>query len=140
MATTWSGEDRDTVYARVRTLARLPGVEVDEANGHLGLTVRGRRFAWLMADHHDDGRLALCVKAPPGEQQALLGRGGFFVPAYLGSRGWVGVDLAPAAGADWDEVATLVEQAWRMSAPKRLAAELQRPAAPADGNEQPWQR
>lgn len=109
---------------RARTVAGLPGVELDEANGHTGFSVRGRRFAWLLVDHHDDGRLAVCVKAPPGEQEALVGRGGcFFVPAYLGSKGWVGVDVAPEVGADWAEVSALVEQGWRMCAPKRLVAE-----------------
>ena len=125
MPATWTTEDRDTVRERVGAAAALPGVETDEANGHTGFSVRGKRFAWLLVDHQDDGRLALCVKVPAGEQEALLGRGGcWFVPAYLGSRGWVGVDLAPAAGADWDEVTALVEQAWAMTAPKRLVAQL----------------
>jgi hypothetical protein len=125
MGTSWSAEDRDAVYARAGAATGLPGVEVTEANGHTGFSVRGTRFAWLLVDHHEDGRLALCVKAPPGEQETLVGQGGcYFVPAYLGSKGWVGIDVAPGAAADWDEVSTLVEQAWRMCAPKRLVAEL----------------
>ena len=110
--------------ARVRTLSCLPGIELDESNGHTGFSVRRKRFAWLLVDHHDDGRIGLCVKAPPGAQENLVGRACHFVPAYLGSRGWVGIDLDPEAAADWDEVSMLVEQAWRMCAPKRLAAEL----------------
>lgn len=124
VGTSWSTEDRDAVTARVRAVAGLPGVALDDANGHTGFSVRGKRFAWLLVDHHDDGLLALCVKAPLGEQEALLAQGGcYFVPAYLGSKGWVGVDLGPEAGADWDELSMLVEQAWRMCAPKRLVAE-----------------
>ena len=132
MTASWTGEDRDTVRERVRVAAALPGVEIDESNGHTGFSVRGKRFAWLLVDHQDDGRLALCVKAPAGEQEALVGRGGcWFVPAYLGSCGWVGVDLAPAAGADWDEVTALVERAWAMTAPNRLVAQLGAPGGDA---------
>ncbi len=123
MAATWTEEDRQAVTARVHSLTDLPGVDREEVNGHTAYAVAGRRFAWLEVDHQGDGRLALVVKAPAGEQQALLGTAPcFFRPAYLGARGWIGVDLAPAAGADWDEVATLLDQAWRTTAPKRLTA------------------
>ncbi len=119
--------------ARARTVSCFPGVELDEANGHTGFSVRGKRFAWLLIDHRDDGRIALCVKAPPGAQDTLARQGDcYFVPAYLGSKGWVGIDVAPDAAADWDVVSMLVEQAWRMCAPKRLVAELDdaRPPVP----------
>ena len=46
----------------------------------------------------------------------------FFVPPYLGPRGWVGLRLD--VDLDWDEVAGVVEEAWRLTAPKRLIAEL----------------
>ncbi|MGY1814547.1 MmcQ/YjbR family DNA-binding protein [Blastococcus sp. SYSU D00820] len=124
MAADWTDEERAAVQARVRALAHLPGVEAEETAGHTGFAVRGRRFAWLQVDHHGDGRLALVVKAPPEEGRALLAsRPCWFVPAYLGSRGWVGVDLSPGSGADWDEVAEVLDQAWRGVAPKRLRAE-----------------
>lgn len=75
-------------------------------------------------DHHGDGRLALAVKAPPGEQEALVGADPrrYFVPAYVGPKGWVGVLLDPASDPDWDEIAALVEQGWRMTAGKRAGA------------------
>jgi hypothetical protein len=95
---------------------------------HTGYHVRGKRFGWLQVDHHGDGRLALVVKAPHGEQEALVAGDPrrYFVPAYLGSRGWVGVALDPAAEPDWDEVAALVEQAWRMTAGARAVAAFDR--------------
>lgn len=124
MVAEWTEEDRQAVTARVRSLADLPGVQAEESSGHVGWSVAGRRFAWLQVDHHGDGRLAVVVKAPPGEQQALVGSAPcYFVPAYLGARGWVGVDLAPDGGADWAEVAALLDQAWRVTAPKRLLAQ-----------------
>nr|WP_239522343.1 MmcQ/YjbR family DNA-binding protein [Geodermatophilus sabuli] len=107
----------------MRVLTDRPGVDREEANGHTGYAVAGRRFAWLQVDHHGDGRLALVVKAPPGEQEALLGTAPCYSrPGHLGARGWLGVDLSPAAGADWDEVAALLDQAWRTTAPERLTA------------------
>ena len=46
----------------------------------------------------------------------------YFVPPYVGHRGWVGVWLDGAV--DWREVAELVEESYRMTAPKRLVAGL----------------
>ena len=128
MAAGWSDAERVLVEQRVRAAAALPGVAAELENGHTGFSVSGRRFAWLLVDHHGDGRLALHVKAPAGVQDALVARGGAFSrPAYLGNRGWVAVDLDPGSGTDWDEVTELLEQAWRATAGKRLQA--QRPAA-----------
>lgn len=121
----WTDAERDDVRARLGDVAaRLPGVEREEANGHTAYLCRGRRFAWLTVDHHGDERLALCVKAPHGELDALVGSDPdrYFTPAYLGARGWVGVHLDPRSRPDWNEVAALVEQAWRMTAGKRVVA------------------
>lgn len=105
-------------------IARLPGVSAEDSHGHTGYFLRGKRFAWLLVDHHGDGRLALWVKAPLGEQEALVSADGdrYFVPPYVGPKGWVGVNLDEAAAPDWDEVAAMLEQAWRMSATKRAIA------------------
>ena len=97
-----------------------------EANGHTRFAVSGKSIAWLLVDHHEDGLLTLSLKAPAGQQQALVRRADYYlVPAYLGSKGWVGIDLDPAAAADWDEVVALVEQAWRMCVPSRLSHGLE---------------
>jgi hypothetical protein len=124
MSTAWTEQDRAHVFARVGAAAHFPGVQRDDVNGHVSFSVGGRRFAWLQVDHHGDDRLTLCVKAPLGEQEALIARGEpFFVPSYLGSKGWVGVDLAPGAAPDWDEASALLEQGWRMVAAKKLVDE-----------------
>lgn len=64
------------------------------------------------------------MKAPPGEQQSLVDAdpARYFVPPYLGPKGWVGAELDPGAEPDWDEIAGLLEQAWRMTATKRAIA------------------
>lgn len=124
MGTGWTDADREQVEHRLAELVvALPATEVVRTHGHTSYSVRRKRFGWLLADHHGDGRLALCVKAPPGEQEALVSADvqRYFVPAYLGVRGWVGAALDPASGPDWAEVAALLEQAWRMTAGTRLA-------------------
>ncbi len=87
--------------------------------------MRGRRFAWFLDDHHGDGRLALNCKGAQGEASRLAEErpDRFFVPAYLGSRGWIGLWL-DSPKPDWDEVEGLVVEAYRLVAPKRLVAEL----------------
>lgn len=104
----------------------LPGVAGEEgAEGHVGFKVRGKRFAWLLDDHHGDGRLALNCKAPPGENARLAEEDPerYYLPPYLASRGWAGLWL-DLGSADWDRVEGAVVTAYRMSAPKRLAAQL----------------
>ena len=44
----------------------------------------------------------------------------FFVPPYVGHKGWVGARLD--GRPDWDEVAALVRRSYRLIAPKRLVA------------------
>jgi hypothetical protein len=109
--------------ARQRVLAICSALREVTASGehHVAFTVRGRRFAYYLDDHHGDGRLALNCKVPPGDMEALvsLDPRRYFVPAYLGARGWVGVRL-DLADVDWDEVARFLAVAYRLVAPKRL--------------------
>jgi hypothetical protein len=113
---------------KLREICRsLPEAEVSAENG-MGrpqLRVRGKVFGWYMDDHHGDGRLALWCKAPTGLQGALVGGNPvrFFVPPYVGPKGWIGIRF-DVEGVDWDEVSDLVEQSYRMTAPKRLSSLL----------------
>jgi hypothetical protein len=108
--------------ARLPETVRRPGGEDDRHDAYL---VRGKTFAYFTDDHHGDGRLALMYKAAAGEQTALVAADPerFFVPPYLGHRGWVGLWL-DRPGVDWDEVAELVTDAYRLTAPKRLVTLL----------------
>ena len=105
----------------------LPGVELEEGQ-HVGFSVRRRRFAWLLDDHHGDGRLVLTGRAAPGENAALARRQPerFFLPSYTASRGWVGIWL-DTGDVDWGAVERVLVEAYLMSAPKRLAAQLSGP-------------
>ena len=104
----------------------LPEAEATTRTGqHYAFEVRGKKFGYYTVDHHGDGRAALNLKAAPGVQQALVGAEPerFFVPAYLGPRGWLGLDL-DAAPIEWAEVTHFLTDAYRLTAPKTLAARL----------------
>lgn len=123
MTSDWDDSERERAHSRLADMASdLPGVQIEDTAGHTGFLVRGKRFAWFLVDHHGDGRLALCVKAPLGEQETLVSadRHRYFVPAYLGAKGWVGVNLDAGSTPDWSEVGSLLEQGWRMNAPKSV--------------------
>jgi hypothetical protein len=86
--------------------------------------VQGKKVFVAYANHHHDNRLAFWCAAPGGAQGVLVGGAPdrFFVPPYVGHRGWIGVYLDRSV--NWEEVATLVANAYRAVAPKRLVAEL----------------
>ena len=116
---------REARRSRVRDLcAALPEVTVEEGQ-HIGFAVHGKRFGWLLDDHHGDGRLAFTCKAPPGENSALAERDSarFFLPSYTASRGWVGLRLDTGA-VDWSELERLAVEAYLLAAPRRLAASV----------------
>jgi len=71
-----------------------------------------------------DKRPAVWCKAQPGSQEILVGADPerFFVPPYLGHKGWVGMWLDRKA--DWAEVAVLVRRSYGLIAPKKLAAQI----------------
>lgn len=85
--------------------------------GDPSFKVRDKIFAM---QHRIDGRMSMWCKAPPGAQSVLVGSDSkrFFVPPYVGHHGWIGVWLD--IEVDWDEIADLVKESYRMTVPKRL--------------------
>jgi predicted DNA-binding protein (MmcQ/YjbR family) len=83
--------------------------------------VRAKIFAMV---RRRDGRVSMWCKARPGAQEILVQADPerFFVPPYVGPKGWIGVRLDEAVA--WDELAELVTESYRMIAPKRMAALL----------------
>ncbi len=69
-----------------------------------------------------DVRQAAWVKAEQTNQDLLVSTAPdrFFVPPYVGPKGWIGVYLDDST--DWEELEDLLEDAWRMSIPAKLAA------------------
>jgi predicted DNA-binding protein (MmcQ/YjbR family) len=87
-------------------------------------TFRVRKKIFVMAADHE-GRGTVTMKAPPGDQQALLALGEpYFFPSYVGPKGWIGVNLTSTL-ASWDEVAELVRESYCLVAPKKLAAQVE---------------
>lgn len=114
--------------ARVREIAlALPEVTERLSHGAPTFFIRGKKtFVMFHDDHHGDGRLALWCAAPAGVQAELveLDPVRFFVPPYVGSRGWVGLRLD--VEVDWDEVDGVVTEAYCAVAPQSLAAAISR--------------
>ncbi|MBK1785409.1 MmcQ/YjbR family DNA-binding protein [Prauserella cavernicola] len=111
--------------ARLREFClALPETTERVSHGEPTWFVRDKKTFVTYADHHHDDRVAFWCAAAPGTQEALVAEDPerFFRPPYVGHRGWLGVWLDVAV--DWQEVAELVTDAFRMVAPKRLAAEL----------------
>ena len=94
----------------------LPEAEEKETWGHPTFRVRNKMFASMATDGSTG-----TVKSTLDEQQALTQSepDTFFVPAYVGQHGWIGIKL------DWvdpDELHELLTEAWRMTATKKAVA------------------
>jgi predicted DNA-binding protein (MmcQ/YjbR family) len=100
----------------------LPEATEQETWGDPTYRVREKIFA--MEKGGVEGRPSLWCKAPPGAQAVLVGSEPerFFIPPYVGQHGWIGVWLD--VDLDWEEIADLVEESYRMTAPRRLIARL----------------
>jgi predicted DNA-binding protein (MmcQ/YjbR family) len=61
----------------------------------------------------------MLVKVDDGDRRALEQDRRFFLPAYMGPYGWLGLDFT-AAEVDWDEVAELVDASFRLIASRKL--------------------
>ena len=111
------------MLARIRDIClALPETSERLSHGAPTFFVRGKRaFLMVLTDHHGDGRFAIWSAAEPGVQPLLVGADPerYFVPPYVGHRGWVGVRLD--RGVDWDEIAGLAEDAYVQVAPAKLA-------------------
>jgi hypothetical protein len=103
--------------AAVRSFAlSLPDAEERETWGTATFRVRNKIYVMF-----DEKERHLWIKSTHDEQQALIAMDpeAFFVPSYVGSKGWVGVVVSKA---DRGEVQDLITEAWRMTAPKRMVA------------------
>jgi hypothetical protein len=112
----------DPVESLRRLCLGLPEVTERVSHGEPTWFVRGQKVFVTLADHHHDDRLAFWCAAPAGVQAALVASDPerFFVPPYVGHRGWLGVYLD--VPVDWTEILEIVTDAYRMVAPKGLVA------------------
>ena len=115
-------DERERTLERVRAICLgLPETTERLSHGAPTFFVRDKRaFLMVLRNHHGDGRFAIWCAAPDGMQSMLVDADPekFFVPPYVGHRGWLGVRLD--RGVDWDELAGIAEDAFAEVAPPRL--------------------
>lgn len=114
--------EREATLERLREICfGLPETTERLSHGAPTFFVRGKRpFVMVLTDHHGDGRFAIWCAAADGVQGMLVEADPerFFVPPYVGHRGWLGVRLD--RGVDWDELAGIAEDAYAEVAPAKL--------------------
>jgi hypothetical protein len=99
----------------------LPETSERLSHGAPTFFVRDKRaFLMVLTNHHGDGRFAIWCAAADGMQAMLVDAQSerFFVPPYVGHRGWLGVRLD--RGLDWNELTGIAEDAYAEVAPAKL--------------------
>ena len=101
----------------------LPDVTRENHGSHASFRIRKKPFVYFMNDHHGDGIVSVSCKVFPGDNTALAASQPerFYLPAYIGPRGWVALRL-DIGEIDWEEVSELVLGSYGLiKAPKRAA-------------------
>jgi hypothetical protein len=115
-------DDSNPAIAKLREIClAFPDVFETEAWGECTFRVAdGSMFAMTDNNHHDSGHLAVWVKAPAMVQEILVNSDPkrFFVPPYMGKKGWVGVRIDYKV--KWDQTAAILKDGYLMSAPKKI--------------------
>jgi predicted DNA-binding protein (MmcQ/YjbR family) len=102
----------------------FPEAEEKLSHGSPDFRVRGKTFATYVVNHHGDGRVALWLNTSHDAQHAYCEQSPkhFFVPPYVGPRGWLGVHLDH--GLAWTRIAQLVREAYERVAPAPLVRSI----------------
>ena len=109
----------------------LPEAERAIRGDHADFRVRGKVFAYFLNNHHGDGIVAVCCKSALGENVDRASREPerYYLPAYIGARGWFGLRLDRGA-VHWKEVRNVVELSYCLVAPKTLGRTVGQPGVP----------
>jgi hypothetical protein len=108
---------------RIRRIClALPDATEKIAWGSPTFRVRDRIFVMFVNDHHGDGRVAIWCNADRDAQVAIVEADPrrFFVPPYVGPRGWIGIRLDRRP--NWAVVSALIAEGHRRVVPRRRAA------------------
>lgn len=117
-------DDEDPRRAKFSEIClALPEATREVSGQHAMFRVRKKTFAYFLSDHHGDGIVSVCLKTELGEHEdmARADPEKFYIPAYIGPRGWVGLRL-DRGPIDWGEVEEFVKASYRRVAPKKLGA------------------
>jgi predicted DNA-binding protein (MmcQ/YjbR family) len=110
----------DTLTRLSKICLELPEALREDKGDHAAFLVRKRTFGYFLNNHHGDGIVSIACKVLPGENTSLAAAQPkrFYLPAYIGSRGWIALRL-DTGKVDWEEVTELVKGSYRLIAPKR---------------------
>ncbi|MGA8089681.1 MAG: MmcQ/YjbR family DNA-binding protein [Terracidiphilus sp.] len=113
--------DREKLKKLSSICLALPEVVREDQRSHASFRVGKKVFVYYLNDHHGDGIVGFCCKALPGDNERLIASNPrkFYMPAYVGPRGWVGLRLDRPT-VDWSEVKELVQGSYMQTAPKKL--------------------
>ena len=100
---------------------RLPQTEREVRGLHAGFKVKKKTFAYFVSNHHGDGIVGILCKVLPGDNVALIAADPkrFYMPAYVGPRGWVGLRL-DVGRVNWAELEELARGSYQLVAGKAL--------------------
>jgi predicted DNA-binding protein (MmcQ/YjbR family) len=116
----------DPRLARLTEIAlKLPETIRKIYGSHAQFLVRKKTFAYFLNNHHGDGIVSISGKVLPGDNKALAEAQPkrFYLPAYIGSRGWVALRL-DVGKVDWSEVEELLSGSYALIAPRKLAEQV----------------
>jgi hypothetical protein len=114
----------DRCLARLTKIClALPETMREDKGRHAAFVVGKKTFVYFLNDHHGDGIISVCAKALPGDNIHLVAANPekFYLPAYIGPRGWVALRL-DRGGIDREDVEELVSGSYRAIAPRRLTS------------------
>jgi predicted DNA-binding protein (MmcQ/YjbR family) len=106
---------------------KFPEAQIELAGEqHLSFRIRKKTFAYYLFDHHGDGEIAFCCKSNLSEQRRQVRNDpeNFFVPAYLGQKGWIAIRL-DSDDVDWELIEQFARTAYQSVAPRKLAARIE---------------
>ena len=114
---------QDRLDALTRICLALPETRREDKGSHAAFLVGKRTFAYYLNNHHGDNLISVCCKVLPGENRFLVesGPGRFYLPAYIGSRGWIALRM-DLGTLDWTEVKELIHASYMQIAPKKLGS------------------
>jgi hypothetical protein len=92
----------------------MPGATEKASHGEPTFFTPKRVFAMFANNHHNDGHVAVWLPAGPGVQEAVIEEAPeiYFRPPYVGSAGWIGVELSKV---DDDQLGALIREAFQIT-------------------------
>src|SRR5271154_1203210 len=112
---------RDRQVRLAEICLALPDTRREDKRDHSSFLVARKVFAYYLNNHHGDGIVSVCCKVLPDDNKRLVETNPrkFYMPAYIGPRGWVGLRLDLPA-VDWAEVKEIILGRYSQVAPQKL--------------------